>query len=104
MQVLLPSDENGPIGKLNKITNSIGYSFRFDYGSSSIKDVLSTSIDSLDNDMKLHVGIIGANGTYICLIQKYINSDYASGLVFGYGSDKLYFQIKYRSWQTIREI
>ena len=66
---------------------------------------MSTVIDSLDNDNKLHIGLINASGWYICLAQKYINSDYASGLVFGYYSEKLLYQIKNRgSWQTVREI
>jgi hypothetical protein len=51
------------------------------------------------------MGMIGASGQYACIAQKYSNDNYASGLVFGYNSDKLYFQRKQQgSWQAIREI
>lgn len=98
-------DENGPINKLNKITSYIGNSFVITYGAISIKDCVSTSIDSLHNDNKLHIGIINASGTYICLAQKYSNSNYASGLVFGYNTEKILYQRKRDgSWNTVREI
>ena len=66
---------------------------------------MSTAIDSLNNDNKLHIGMISASGWYICLVQKFTNSDYASGLVFGYPTDKILYQRKNNSaWGTIREI
>jgi len=98
-------DENGPIKKLNKITSQIGNSFTINYGAASIMDVISTTVDSLDNDGKLHIGMINATGTCICLAQKYINSNYASGLVFGYGANKLLYQRKNQgTWSTVQEI
>ena len=99
-------DENGPIGKLNKITARIGNSFNSYYPNALVKDVISTTIDSLDNDEKLHIGLISASGRYICLAQKYgTNGEYASGLVFGYSDSKLLYQRKYNgTWQTVREI
>lgn len=99
-------DENGPIDKLNKITNRIGNSFILNYETSTIKDVISTAIDSLDNDNILHVvAIVAYGGHYICLAQKYHSSNFASGLVFGYSNDKLLYQRKTSNvWQTVREI
>ena len=69
--------------------------------------MISTAIDSLDNNNKLHIGIIVANSIYICLAQKniYGGYEYAVGLVFGYGTDKLFYQRKDSgSWLTVREI
>ena len=98
-------DENGPIGKLNKITDRIGNSFYVDYGSGNIKDHISTAIDTLDNDNRLHIGIIATGTMYVCLAQKYGDSTHASGLVFGYNADKLLYQRKVNgTWGTIREI
>jgi hypothetical protein len=98
-------DENGPIDKLIIKTNRMGDSFRLDFGSSSIIDVMSTTIDSLDNDSCVHIGLILASGTYVCLAQKYSYSDYAAGLAFGYGSDKLIYRRKAQgSWLPVREI
>jgi len=66
---------------------------------------MSIAIDSLDNDDKLHIGIISIMGNYICIAQKYINSNFASGLVFGYSNDKLLYQSKFNgSWKAVREI
>lgn len=63
------------------------------------------AIDSLDNDLKLHIGTIATNGTYICLVQKYNNSDYAAGLVFGYFTTKIFYQTKNAgTWQSVKEI
>jgi hypothetical protein len=76
-----------------------------DYGSAEIRNVISTAIDSLDNDGKLHIGTILASGAYGCLAQKISYSDYASGLVFGYSNDKLFYQIKRNgSWFIARQI
>ena len=96
-------DENGPIDKLNKLTRQIGDSFVLSYGSAQIKDVISTAVDSLQ-DGKIHIGIISANGQYICLAQK-PNNNYATCLVFGYGNDKLLYKRKSQgSWMAVREI
>ena len=66
---------------------------------------MSTAIDSLDNDGKLHIGIIIAINLFICLAQKYGDSDYACGLVFGYGTDKLFYQTKQQGvWKAVRDI
>jgi hypothetical protein len=42
----------------------------------------------------------------MCIAQKYHNSDFASGLVFGYNTNnKLLYQIKnVGTWQPVREI
>lgn len=90
---------------INDKTNNIAGSFRLNYGSSTIKNVLSTAIDSLANDSKLYIGVISASGSFICLVQKFYDATYASGLAFGYFSDKLLFQTKRNgTWQTVREI
>lgn len=48
--------------------------------------------------------MIAAYGLYICIGQK-ATKDYACGLAFGYGVNKVFFQIKSNgAWQTIREI
>ena len=71
----------------------------------TIRDVISTTIDSLDNDNKIHIGLIRAAGTYVCLAQKYELGNYASGLVFGYDTDKILYQRKHDGiWLPIREI
>ena len=89
---------------MNKITSRIGNSFYINYGSVNIRDVISTAIDSLDIDGNLHIGMIAAYGWYICIGQK-ATKDYACGLAFGYGVNKVFFQIKSNgAWQTIREI
>jgi hypothetical protein len=92
---------------LNKITSNIGNSFVLDYGGARIKTVISTAIDTLDSDNKLHIGVIFAYGTFICLAQKSVVDYYASGLVFGYSNDtdKLLYQRKLEgTWQAVREI
>jgi hypothetical protein len=66
---------------------------------------MSTAIDSLDNDAKIHIGIIFVYGYFTCIAQKFIIGDYASGLVFGYGTNTIYFQRKQNgSWLAVREI
>ena len=90
---------------MNIITNNIGNSFVLTYSGKQIKDVISTTIDTLDSDNKLHVGVIHAYAIYICLAQKSVNNNYASGIVFGYSTDKLLYQRKHEgTWQTVREI
>jgi hypothetical protein len=75
------------------------------YDSGNIKDLISTSIDRLDNDNKLHIGIITITYAYLCLVQKTELITYASGLVFGYRADKILYQRKFEgSWNEIREI
>jgi hypothetical protein len=75
------------------------------YNGSPIENVISKAIDSLDNDNKLHVGIINTGAIYICLAQKYIGDNYAAGLVFGYNTPKLLYQTKQSgSWKAVREI
>jgi hypothetical protein len=105
--VKINDDENGPIEKLNKkIIAVIGDSFTVRYNSGDIKDHISTTIDSLDSDYRLHMGIITAGSSYVCLAQKYGEQKYASGLVFSYATNnKLFIQIKINgTWQAVREI
>jgi hypothetical protein len=53
----------------------------------------------------LHIGIIIVGTIYVCLAQKYGESTHASGLVFGYNTDKLLYQRKTAGvWNTVREI
>ena len=100
-----PIDENGPIEKLNKITERIGNSFYYTYTNTTIKDVISTSIDRLDNDAKTHIGVIFISGNFTCIVQKSASSDFAAGLVFGYTNNGLYFQLKqHGSWLPVKEI
>jgi hypothetical protein len=84
----------------------LGASFVVAYQSGTIKDHISTTVDSLDMDNRLHIGIIVVTGSYyVCLAQKTLtNINYAAGLVFSYNNDKILFQRKAGSWQTVREI
>ena len=82
----------------------IGNSFALTYNDQSIRDVISIAIDSLDNDDRIHIGRITARQEFICLVQKFRTSTYATGLVFGYAEDKLLFQRKVGTWQAVKEI
>ena len=83
----------------------LGNSFEIYYPNGKIRDVISTVIDSLDNDKKLHIVMIVAGGWHVCLAQKYMESNHAAGLVFGYFDEVILYQRKIEgTWQPIREI